>query len=99
MLAPKFYWIQPPFLHGGGSRFKRSSLAACALSCSKDPLCATGTFIRSGSHKGECWLSSTLREARKSCFEPCESFRKLPSAAVATTSSPARAWYDMFHTR
>ena len=97
--APRYYWITSPFLHGGGSRLKKPTLAACAVACAADSQCATGTFVLSGTHKGECWLSNGQREARKACFEPCQSFSKLSALPKLTTSSP-RAWYDeMFHSR
>jgi hypothetical protein len=70
------YTAAAPFLDNGGEAFVVKSETECHEQCLQSSVCLVGTFITSGSHVGECWLSANVHTKALPCDKPCRSFAK-----------------------
>eukprot|EP00936_MAST-01D_sp_MAST-1D-sp1_P002069 g2069.t1 len=74
------YVAMAPYLDNGGTMLVTRTEALCHAACLSSSDCIAGTYITSGTHKGECWLSSHVHKAARTCDKPCSSFAKRPGA-------------------
>ena len=87
------YAAAAPFLNNGGEALVVKSDADCQEECLKSSACLVGTFITSGEHEGECWLSANTHREPLTCDKPCDSFAKRLGAShqLLPTKAPINA--------
>lgn len=78
-----------------GSLNFQPSAEACQAQCASLPHCTVGLYVTGGVRRGECWLSSRIRDAPVHCQTACFPFRR-PQAddfgsGVRGTWEPCRA--------
>lgn len=94
-LGQEFFWVQPPFMYGGGHHFQTQDQRSCEYACSNLARCIAGTFVRhvhDGS--GQCWLSANVSRKGAPCAHQkfwsgasCASFSKVSAPRLSATSN------------
>lgn len=80
--STKFQLGSAPFLEPDPNSWRNPNniqpkLRDCELQCLEMPTCRYGTYITSGSRRGECWLAANTTTTLSPCNVECQSFVKL----------------------